>query len=145
MSSQYENQLNNANSTLQTILNNDFFRLYVLSNNNPSNTEYRQQLSNIQSNINDQLRNMFTISNNIDRDIRELNRQISEMNQNINNERQKNVGLKNDLGITDEENITAKELIKDYKDIYDQRYLRNWGILLSILACTTAVIYSSRV
>lgn len=144
MSAQYESKLNQIRTTLDTILNNEFVRIYALSTNNPNNTEYGQQLSNLYAKIDDELKNMQTLSKDINDDITDFNTEISEMNSNINNEKTKNIDLKQDLGMTDEADNAAKEMISDYKNIYNQRYLRNWGISLSILACAATFVYINR-
>ena len=57
----------------------------------------------------------------------------------IQREREKNRKLKKRLGIIEHENNAATEMISNYKEIYDMRYLRNWALGLSTLACIAAI------
>ena len=47
-------------------------------------------------------------------------------------EKERNKELKKKLGIEENKNSAASELIMDYKNMYESGYLRNWALLLSI-------------
>jgi hypothetical protein len=42
--------------------------------------------------------------------------------------------LKRNLGIVEHKTNTATEMIDDYKEIYNERYLRNWAMGISIVS-----------
>ena len=55
------------------------------------------------------------------------------------NEKEKNIELKKKLGIVEDQNNASSEMINDYKNIYDKKYLRNWALILSCLICFAAI------
>jgi hypothetical protein len=66
-------------------------------------------------------------------DTEELNEKLKCLNLIIAEEKQKNTHLKRRLGIIDNENSASTEMIDDYQKMYELEYLRNWGLILSIL------------
>jgi hypothetical protein len=121
----------------------EFKKLYVINKMHPENEEYQYQYENIVSNINTILSNLFTTSNDIQFNINVLNKKLEQLNNSIEKERKHNIELKKKLGIIKHKNNSSAEMIKDYKNIYNQYYLQNWSIVLSTLLCvyTISVVY----
>jgi hypothetical protein len=141
----YDKKLKEYKKTLGTLLD-EFRSIYILFKKNQTNNEYIQQYANIKRSINNIFNKIFVISNNINAAINELNKQAIRLNKPIEEEKKKNNYLKEQLGITSKEKNAADEMLSDYKDIYDIRYLRNWGIALSILGviATSRILYISK-
>jgi peptidoglycan hydrolase CwlO-like protein len=127
-------KLNTITSTLDILLNTEFVDAYVLFKRNRTNNQYKNRFYSVVDTIETELRNLFNLSNDIHTETVEMNNNISTMNIQIDDEKKKNQRLKRELGIIDDAGVTSKELINDYKNIYDIRYLRNWAIVLAILA-----------
>ena len=121
------------------VLLDEFKKLYVIVNMHPANQEYQQQYQTIVSNLSSVLSKMFSVSNNIQVDIDNINKKLLDYDILIKNEKKKNTELKKQLGIVENQNNAASEMITDYKDIYDKRYLRNWSLILSSIIGLLAI------
>jgi predicted nucleic acid-binding Zn-ribbon protein len=148
-SSNYQNSQNFLSSiqTLQEQLPpilDDFEKYYVLYNKNPSDTEYQQMFSNIKSNLNNINSQLFTISNNVDSNTQNISKDLLSLNKEIQQLKTQNTNLKKKLNNLKGKNNTSDELIENYKEIYDLDYLKNWGLLLSIVGSGLLLNYIFR-
>jgi hypothetical protein len=82
---------------------------------------------------------LFVLSNDVQSSTDELNKKLFALNILIQEEKERNRELKLKLGIVEHKNNAATELISDYKNIYSEEYLRNWGLFLSILIIGTSI------
>jgi len=130
----YIEQLNQLNSSIESLLD-EFRKLYVVSKMNPDSSEYQQQYANIISNINQIQSKLFTTANSVQVNIDEISKKLLDINILIDVEREKNSELKKKLGMITDKNAAASEMIYNYKQIYNQNYLRNWSMFLSIMFC----------
>ena len=138
-------QLNNflqprrVREQLQTLLQQipvvlDNFKTYfVFYHKNPENAEYQQIFSNLQNTIERFGSNLFELLNNVEVNIKKLNDSLICLNSMIFRERQINRRLKLRLGIIEDKSNASSELIYDYKNIYEEGYLRNWALIFSII------------
>ena len=130
-------------STIETLqqqipsILDDFSKYYVFYNKNPNNTEYQQMFSNIKSNLNNIHSQLFTVTNNIESNTNTISDNLLILNENIQNFKNQNNKLNKKLNVITQKNGSATELIQNYKQMYDNGYLRNWGLLLSIVASCT--------
>ena len=111
----------------------DFEKYYVFYNMNPSNNEYHQMFDNIKNNLNNVNSKILSISNNIDSVISDTNKKLSGLDNLIKKEKEKNIVLKKNLQIIKQKENSSEILINNYKKIYDINYLKNWGLILSII------------
>jgi hypothetical protein len=111
----------------------DFQKAYVLYNKDPNNQEYQQPFQNIKTNLNSLNSNLFTLSNNVQSNIDKINSKLLEIDILIKKERERNKTLKRKLGIIEHKNNAASELILDYKEIYQSKYLSNWALFFSLI------------
>lgn len=141
---QFTQKLETLQSQLPSILE-DFKKYYVFYNKNPEYPEYQQLFQNIKSNLNTVNSELFTLSNDVQSNIDKLNSDFSSIDTLIKNAKEKNVQLKKSLGIVEHKNNAAFEMITDYKKMYENGYLRNWALFLSILVVgsTIAKIYKA--
>jgi hypothetical protein len=137
-SKQYIEQLDGLNSSIDTLLA-EFRKIYVVSKMNPNSAEYQQQYANITANINQIQSKLFTTSNGIQVNIDEISKKLLEINKLIDIEREKNHKLKSKLGIVEDKNNSASEMIYNYKQMYNYNYLRNWALFLSITLCIFSI------
>ena len=137
-SNQYLEKIKISKERLVLILH-EFKKIFVLSKMYPENEEYQQQFSNVSNSLKEILSNFFTLSNDIQINIDDISKKMIEIDILIHREREKNRELKKRLGIIEHENNAATEMISNYKEIYDMRYLRNWALGLSTLACIAAI------
>jgi hypothetical protein len=137
-SNQYLEKIKISKEGLHLILH-EFKKIFVLSKMYPENEEYQQQFSNVSNSLKQILSNFFTLSNDVQINIDSISKKMIELDILIHKEREKNRELKRKLGIIEHENNASTEMISNYKEIYDMRYLRNWAIGISTLACIAAI------
>lgn len=116
-----------------------FKQSFVLSKMHPENEEYQQQFSNVSNSLKKILSEFFTLSNDVQTNIDEISEKMIRLNFLIRQEREKNRELKRRLGIIEHNNNASDEMISNYKEIYNNRYLRNWALGLSIIACIAVI------
>jgi hypothetical protein len=142
---QYTNKMNEINGGVDILLD-EFKKIYVITKMHPNNEEYKQKYENIVSSFTQIQSKLFTITNDVQVNINELNKKLHELDVLIKIERKKNKELKKKLGIVEIENNSSSEMIDNYKTIYDTKYLQNWALLLSIIVCiiTIGVTYKKQ-
>jgi hypothetical protein len=144
-SEQYKEKLHQLDGGLHLLLH-EFKKLYVITNIHPNNEEYQTQYQNVINSLAEILSKLFSVSNDVQVNIDNINKKLFEFDILIKKEREKNKELKRKLGIVENKSNAASEMISDYRDIYDKRYLRNWSLLLSSIACLVAIgtIYKNK-
>jgi hypothetical protein len=135
---QYKEKINELDSGVNLLLD-EFKKLYVITKMFPNNEEYQTLYTNIINNLESVLSKLFSISNDVQVNIDNLNKKLVEFDNLIRSERDKNKELKIKLGIVENKSNATFEMISDYKDIYAKRYLRNWSLLLSSIICIVAI------
>ena len=135
---QYTNRLETLKSQTPSILSH-YSEYYVLYNGNTANSEYKRLFDNINGNLVTLESSFTTLSNDVQKDINEINKQLVSLNTLIENEKTtyKNINLR--LGIAEHKNNASTELISDYKQMYEYGYLRNWGLFFSIVFACYAI------
>jgi hypothetical protein len=122
------------------VLVDEFKKLFVLYNMYPNNQEYQQQYQNTLNNLDRVMSKLFSVSNDIERNVDDINKQLFEYDGLIKKEKKKNINFKAKLGIVEDKNNAAFEMITDYKDIYNKSYLRNVSLILSSIICLLAIV-----
>lgn len=126
----FKEKLQTLNQQLPAILD-DFKKYYVLFNKDPE--VYQNSFRNIESNLTQLNSDLFIVSNDVHASTNELNKKLLDLNVLIKQEKEINKELKLKLGIIENKNNAATELLHDYKNIYSEEYLRNWALFVSIL------------
>jgi predicted rRNA methylase YqxC with S4 and FtsJ domains len=137
-SEQYKEKIHQLDMGIHLLLQ-EFRKTYVITNMHPTNEEYQNQYQSIINSLAEILSKLFSVSNDVQVNIDNLNKKLLEFDILIRQEREKNKELKRKLGIVENKSNAASEMISDYKDIYDKRYLRNWSLLLSSIICILAI------
>jgi hypothetical protein len=135
---QFNEKLSHLNKSINLLLD-EFKKIYVLSKMYPENQEYQQQYANMIGGINQIQSKLFSVSNDVQVNIDNLNKEMLALDVQIKKEREKNKKLKIKLGIIENKSNAASEMINDYTEIYDIRYLRNWALALSTLICIITI------
>ena len=137
-SEQYTSKLNELYGGIYILLD-EFKKNYVITKMHPLNEEYKQRYENNLSKFTEIQSKLFSISNDVQVNIEDLNNQLFKINILIKKEKETNKQLKLKLGIVETKNNAANELIDDYTTIYDIKYLQNWAIVLSIIGCLISI------
>jgi hypothetical protein len=95
--------------------------------------------NNIKQNLNNLGATLFMVSNEVDANIDTINKTFKALDVLINRERKRNRELKRKLGIVETEANSSKEMIHDYNQMYDEDYVRNWGLFLSTVVVGVSI------
>ena len=134
----YINKINEYNGRVNVVLD-EFQQVYIMSKMYPANEEVQERYENVISNIEKLQSDLFNMTNNIQVDVNEVNKNLLEINTLINIEKIKNEKLKKLLGYVEGSNNSSQEMISDYKKIYNINYLRNWSLFLSTILCIIVI------
>lgn len=141
----FTKKLNSLTEQLPSILD-DYNKYYVLYNKNPDYNEYQQSFGRIQGNLNQLNSELFMLSNNVQKNTDEINKLLNDLNQDISIEKNKNADLKKQLVNVESDKNATSEMIINYKQMYNNGYLRNWGLFLSTIVAGYAIskVFSSK-
>ena len=117
----------------------DFNKYFVLYNKTPNYPEYENMFNNIKQNLNSLGASLFIVSNDVDTNIDNITNVFKTLDILINRERKRNRELKRRLGIVESEANSSKEMIHDYNQMYDEDYVRNWGLFLSTVVVGVSI------
>lgn len=130
--SQFTQRLQTMQSQLPPILA-EFQKAYILYNKDQNNQEYKQTFENIKNNLNSLNSHLFTLSNTVQSDIDKINSKLLALDILIRKERERNKTLKRKLGIIEHKTSSSSEMILNYKETYQSKYLSNWALFFSII------------
>jgi methyl-accepting chemotaxis protein len=142
LSNEYNEKIEQLKGGINVLLD-EFKKIYIITKMNPSNQEYQQQFQNIVNSLAEIFSKLFTILNDVQVNIDDINKKLFELNILITKERDRNKELKRKLGMIENTGNASSEMINNYKDIYNMNYLRNWSLLLSslLVMITISIIY----
>jgi hypothetical protein len=129
---QFKDNLNALQQKIGPILE-EYKKYYVFYNKNPEYPEYQSMFDKVKGQITQVCSDLFVLENTVDVNIDKINKALIELNVLIKNEKEKNRELKRKLGIAETENNAAFEMINNYTEMYEMGYLRNWGLVISIM------------
>ena len=129
--SQFTQRLQTLQQQLPSILA-DFQKAYILYNTTPGSQEYQINYQNSKTHLNSINSQLFTLSNDVQSNLDQINSKLFALDVLIKQERDKNTKLKRELGIVEHKKNAATEMILNYKEIYQSKYLRNWALFFSI-------------
>ena len=142
----FSQKLVSLKQQLPSILD-DYNKYSVFYNKNPDYNEYQQSFDRIQGNLNQLNSELFMLSNNVQSETDEVNKYLNQLNKLITIEKSIRSDLKKQLGNVKSDKNATTEMIDNYKEMYNNGYLRNWGLLLSIILAGFAIskVYSSKI
>lgn len=142
----FRQKLESLKQQLPPILD-DYNKYSVLYNKNPDYNEYQQSFYGIKGNLNQLNSDLFMLANNVESSTNDININLTRLNTFINIEKKNNNNLKKQLINVEGKNYATTEMIINYKEMYNNEYLKNCGLLLSIVIAGFAIskVYSSKV
>lgn len=136
-------QIGQFNDSLNVLLS-QYQKIYVLSKMQPTNEEYQltfdrltDQIQQIQSRVRSTQTSIQTL-------VDELNGEMLTLNEAIQREKERNADLRRQLGMVNSHSNAANEMVDDYQYINKTRYIRNWSLGLSVLACFYMIYKNTR-
>jgi len=142
----FSEKLETLQQQLPPILD-DFTKYYVFYNKNPDYNEYQQAFEGIKGNLNEFNSRVFMLLNDVQTNISNINKRLIELNSLIDYEKKRNAELKKQLRNIEEEKYATTEMIDNYKEMYNNEYVKNWGLVLSTLVAGFAIskIYTNKI
>jgi hypothetical protein len=124
----------------------DFKKYYVYFNKNPEVNEFQNYYANSKSQIQSMTRDLFLLTNSIDKSIENLDSQMQLVSLKLEDEKKLNVELTklfNDLNNTKE---GSEVLINDSKEEYNQQYYYNWEMVFGIFiaSVTLTILFKTK-
>ena len=126
-----ENNIKTLEEKLPAILD-DFKKYYIFYNKTPTYNEYQTIFENLKSNLDSINSELFDISTKVENSSQFISDQLLKMNILIEKEKSKNTTLKSNTHDLNNKYHGSKEMINEYKQIYNNKYLRNISLFVGI-------------
>jgi hypothetical protein len=114
----------------------DFKKYYVYYNKNPEVDEYQNFFATSKGQLQELNSDIFLITNNIQKNIKDLSTEMAEISNNLNYEKKLNaelLSLINNIQTTEDGSAI---MIDDVKDEYNMQYYKNWELFIGIIFFT---------
>lgn len=111
----------------------DFKKYYIFYNKNPEYDEYANLYSGKKSDIQSLNKDMFVLTNDIQKNIDDLNKSMIDIDAKITKEKQKNMKLLKLVSGLKEQNDSSDIMIDNYRETYKLLNLSNILLFLGIL------------
>lgn len=137
-----QNALNDINENISSVE-----VAFQFVQQSPYNNQYAENLITLKNIINTKINALLQIDNYLLTSIPELNKSITDLKESIREIETKNKTDLVELQTINQRNNSSKELTYNYKQMYYVHFLRNWGILLSIISSIFVIstIFKSRI
>jgi len=129
--STYNEQLESLNSQFYSLLD-DFKKYYIFSNKNPEYQDYANAYARVKSDIQNINSKVFKISADAESALKKLIDDATNINDKIDSEKKTQAKLKLNLGLIKPNTNSANLMIMNYKEIYNEQYIKNITIFLGI-------------
>ena len=131
-SEQFDEQINNIKTQFFSALD-DFTKYYVYFNKNPEVNEFQNFYANSKSQLQTMSRQLFLTTNNIDKIIEEIDKQVSSISIKLEGEEELYKKLMELAENIDNTQDGSQILIDDSKKKYNDQYYKNIQIFIGII------------
>ena len=111
----------------------DFKKYYVLHYQYPDLNEYTQMFASVKGNLHNLNSQLFSQKNNVESGLQQLGQLMTQINDSINDEKNIQTELKQQLEIVKAENNGSTEMTKNYNTMYHLQYFSNTTMFFGIL------------
>jgi hypothetical protein len=133
------NKIKTLQEKLPAILD-DFKKYYVFFNKNPTYNEYQTIYANLTNNINSIFNELSSIANDVITNSQNLGDDLLKINTLIETEKTKFNKLKSIESSINNEYNGSKKMIDEYKQIYNENYIKNVLMFIGIIISGTALV-----
>lgn len=131
-SKQFNEKINTIKSQFFSALD-DFKKYYVYYNKNPEVNEFQNYYLNSKSQLQGMSKDLFLISNNINKNIENLDKQMTAISAQLDNEKKLNKEMMELIANLENTQNGSEILIDNSKEKYNNQYWKNWEILFGIV------------
>ena len=140
---QFEEKIDTIKTQFFSALD-DFKKYYVYFNKNPEVNEFQNYYANSKGQLQTMSRDMLVTTNNIEKNIEDLNIQMETVSLKLEDEKKLNGELiKLISGLENTQNGSVM-LIDDSKEEYNIQYFKNWQYIISIIILSFTIGIASR-
>jgi len=129
---QFNEQIDNIKSQFFSALD-DFKKYYVYYNKNPEVNEFQNYYVNSKGQLQNLSRDLFLTTNNIDKNIETLDKSMSSISAQLDDEKKLNKEMMKLIASLENTQNGSEILIDDSKSNYNEQYINNWEIFFGIL------------
>jgi midasin (ATPase involved in ribosome maturation) len=129
---QFNEKINNIKSQFFSALD-DFKKYYVYYNKNPEVNEFQNYYVNSKGQLQNLSRDLFLTTNNIDKNIETLDKSMSSISAQLDDEKKLNKEMMKLIASLENTQNGSEILIDDSKSNYNEQYINNWEIFIGIL------------
>jgi hypothetical protein len=129
---QFDEKINTIKSQFFSSLD-DFKKYYVYYNKNPEVNEFQNYYVNSKGQLQTMSRDLFLTTNNIDKNIDILDKQMSSISAQLDDEKKLNKEMMKLISDLENTENGSEVLIDDSKEKYNQQWTRNVEMFLSIV------------
>lgn len=130
--SQFNEQINNIKSQFFSALD-DFTKYYVYYNKNPEVNEFQNYYANSKGQLQTMSKDLFLTTNNIDKNIENLDNEMLQISIKLENEKKLNKEMSELINNLQNTQNGSEILIDDSKTKYNIQYYKNVEIFIGIL------------
>ena len=132
---QFNEQINNIKSQFFSALD-DFTKYYVYYNKNPEVNEFQNYYANSKGQLQTMSKDLFLTTNNIDKNIQDLDNEMLQISIKLENEKKLNKEMSELINNLQNTQNGSEILIDDSKTKYNIQYYKNVEIFIGILILT---------
>ena len=129
---EFNNKIKTLQEKLPAILD-DFKKYYVFFNKNPTYSEYQQIYENLKDNLNTISNELISITNDVEKNTKNIGEFLLKINQSIEKEKNKNIKLKSIESNINNSYNGSRVMINEYKEIYNSKYYNNIFMFIGII------------
>ena len=129
---QFDEQIDNIKSQFFSALD-DFKKYYVYYNKNPEVNEFQNYYANSKSQLQTMSKDLFLTTNNIDKNIEDLDNEMMNISIQLENEKKLNKEMSELINNLQNTQNGSEILIDDSKTKYNIQYYKNLEIFIGIL------------
>lgn len=131
-SKQFNEKINTIKSQFFSALD-DFKKYYVYYNKNPEVNEFQNYYVNSKSQLQGMSKDLFLTTNNIDKNIENLDKQMAAISAQLDDEKKLNKEMMELIANLENTQNGSEILIDDSKEKYNNQYWKNWEIFAGIV------------
>ena len=129
---EFNNKIKTLQEKLPAILD-DFKKYYVFFNKNPTYSEYQQIYENLKDNLNTISNELISITNDVEKNTKNIGEFLLKINQSIEKEKNKNIKLKSIESNINNSYNGSRVMINEYKEMYNSKYYNNIFMFIGII------------
>jgi hypothetical protein len=139
---EFNEKINTIKSQFFSALD-DFKKYYVFFNKNPEVNEFQNYYVNSKGQLQNMSRDLFLITNNIDKNIDTLDQQMAAISAQLDDEKKLNKEMMALVSNLENTQNGSEVLIDDSKERYNQQWIRNIEMFLCIIFISVRLFGSS--